>query len=187
VASSTYGIHHFTCDITKIFQFPLLSLCILFHPSLAPPVSSSIAHYTIPRYLKILLHIIRKVTISQDNAARYTIHYDCPRHNSNNSKDTAEYHTIHHELSGHCSTLHNQPRSLKSQLHIMQYTMIFQDTDAFYAIHHELSKHCSTLHNKPRSLKTQVLIMKYTTSSHNTASQYTINHDLSRHICILRY
>ena len=66
MATSTYSIHHFTCDITKIFQSPLPSLCILFHPSLAPPFSSSIAHYTIPRNLKTLLHI--------------TLHYEFYRH-----------------------------------------------------------------------------------------------------------
>jgi hypothetical protein len=150
VYTSTYSIHHFTCDITKIFQFSLPSLCILFHPSLAPPFSSSIAHYTIPRNLKTLLHI--------------TLHHEFYRHSytlcntpralktvlhlvqyTTISQDTLAHYKIQHELSRHCCTLCNTPRALKTLQHIIQYTTSSQDTPAHYTIHHELSRRCCIL------------------------------------------
>jgi len=126
VATSTYGIHHFTCDITKIFQSPLPSLCILFHPPLAPPFNSSIAHYAIPRNLKTLLHI----TLHEFYRHCRILHY------TTSSTDTAAHYTIHHEISRHCCTLCNTPRTLRTQQHTSQYDINSQGNSARNTIPH---------------------------------------------------
>ena len=135
VATRTYSIHHFTCDITKIFQSPLPSLCILFHPSLAPPFSSSIAHYTIPRNLKTLLHI---------TLYRELYRHCCILHYIASYTDPDAHYTIHLELSRHNSTFYNTTLTLKALQHVLQYPKNSQDPDAYYTIHHEQSKHCYT-------------------------------------------
>ena len=156
VATSTYGIHHFTCDITKIFQSPLPSLCILFHPSLAPPFSSSIAHYTIPRNLKTLLHI----TLHEFYRHCRILHY------TTRVLHTLPHITLHHEFYRYCRILHytrnscplhNTPRTLissstfysttltlKALQHVIQYLTNSQEPDAYYTIHDELSRYCYT-------------------------------------------
>jgi hypothetical protein len=137
VATSAYSIHHFTCDITKIFQSPLPSLCILFHPSLAPPFNSSIAHYTIPRNLKTLLHI--------------TLHHEFYRHsytlhNTPRVLQTQLHVTLHHEFYRRSYTLHNTPRALKTQLLFKQYATFSQETAARCIMHHEQSRRSITLY-----------------------------------------
>ena len=92
VATGTYSIHHFTCDITKIFQSPLPSLY-----SLSSLTSSALqqldrtlhyttksqdtaAHYTTPRVIQTRLHIVQYTTRSQSTAAHYTINHEISRH-----------------------------------------------------------------------------------------------------------
>lgn len=157
VATSILSIHHFTCDITKIFQSPLPSPCILFHPSLAPPFSSSIAHYTTPRALKTQLHIIPYSTISKDTAAHCTIHY---------------------EFSKHCWTFYNTPRTLKILMQFLQYTTTSQGTPSHYTIHHGLSRQSNTFYNIPWALKTLQHVIQYTTNSQSTAVLYVTHQEL---------
>jgi len=188
VATSTYGIHHFTCDITKIFQSPLPSLCILFHPSLAPPFSSSIAHYTIPRNLKTLLHI----TLHEFYRHCRILHY------TTRVLHTLPHITLHHEFYRHCRILHYTtsstdtaayyitPRVLQTLPHITLHYTSSTDTAAYYTtprvlqilphitLHHEFYRHCRILHYTTSSTDTAAY---YTTPE--TAAHYTIHHELS--------